>query len=77
MGAAIIAAFGCARKTGTVQIGSNQPALQLKGDNLAINPQRLGLGQSPELTFDSYSDGEVDLRLGGQAEAAEQQGRGF
>lgn len=77
LGIALFAAFGCARKTGTVQIGPNQPAFQLNGDNLAINPQRLGLGESPELSFDTYSGGEVDLRLGGQQKATEQQGGAF
>ncbi len=61
---ACLSLAACARKTGSIQVGSNQPAFQLNGEDIAVNPALLGFENMPEITFDTYSDGSISLDLG-------------
>lgn len=54
----------CARKTGSIQIGNSEPAFQLNGDNLSLNPQILGVADMPAINLDAYSDGSIDMDIG-------------
>ncbi|MBD5553462.1 MAG: hypothetical protein HDQ44_03900 [Desulfovibrio sp.] len=65
---AILLAPGCARKTGSLQVGPNQPGLAVDGDEIRLNPELLGVEAGQGFSIDTYSDGSIAVKLSGKPE---------
>lgn len=64
---AILLAPGCARKTGSLQVGPDQPGLAVDGDEIRLNPELLGVEDSQGFSIDTYSDGSISVKLSGKS----------
>ena len=56
----------CARKTGSLQVGADEPGLQVDGDTIRLNPEILGYESESGFTIDTYSNGEISIKMRGR-----------
>lgn len=56
----------CARKTGSLQVGADEPGLEVDGDSIRLNPDILGYESESGFTIDTYSNGEISIKMRGR-----------